>query len=310
MELDLSEISGLALRRDVSLAPFTSIGTGGRVRCLAEAESEGALIELVRRLNQAGLEHSRRFLLGGGTNLLVSDEGFDGIVVRLLGAFGKVEAEGDHLMGGAALTLAALLHIAQEKGLAGLEFMAGIPGSVGGAVSMNAGAWGRAIWDFLHRVRGVDIEGNLNTIDPALHETGYRRGNLPPGFIVTAAVLACRAASPEEVAHMISGVLSRRRKIKEEEAKTFGSVFKNPEGHFAGKLLEEVGVKGMESGGAMISREHANFIANRGNATSADVIELMRAMRRRVKERFGITLMPEVVLLGFREDPLENQSQR
>jgi UDP-N-acetylmuramate dehydrogenase len=305
MELDCVEIPGLKLRRNVSLAPFTSIGTGGRVRYLAEVEEKGALAELVRRLKQIGVGTARTFLLGKGTNLLVSDGGFDGVVIRLLGTFDVVKAEGERLVGGAAATLAALLQLAQEKGLSGLEFMSGIPGSIGGAIAMNAGAWGRAIWETVVDVHGIDSGGDRAILFPSEHETGYRRGNLPAGFIVTEAVLSCERLNPEDVARMIAEVLSKRRKIKGDEVRTFGSVFKNPEGHFAGRLLEEVEVKGMEWGGAMISKEHANFIVNRGNATSADVIELMRTMRRRVREKFGIPLTPEVVLLGFHESVLE-----
>lgn len=305
MELDISRIDGLKLRRDVSVSPFTSIGTGGRIRYLADIEEAGALAELVRRLKQGGVSTARTFILGKGTNLLVSDEGFEGVVVRLGGEFDAVRVEEGRLVGGAAATLAALLEAARDNGLGGLEFMSGIPGSIGGAVAMNAGAWGKAIWDFASCVRGINSEGNEDTLDPLRHRTAYRQGNLPRGFIVTETVLVCEPSTPGDITQRIAEVLAKRRKIKAEEVRTFGSVFKNPEGHFAGRLLEAVDVKGMSSGDAMISKDHANFIFNRGNATSRDVLELMRTMRKRVMEKFGIELVPEVVLLGFRDGALE-----
>ncbi len=306
MILELDGIDGVRVRKDVSLAPYTTIGTGGRARFFVEVEKTASLAEVVSGIRRTGVSAGDTFVLGGGANLLVSDDGYDGVILKLMGEFTSVCVEETNARVGAAATIMKLISITEDVGLSGLEFLAGIPGTLGGAVAMNAGAWGKGIWDSIIQVNGVDEGGSVTAICPEDHGVGYRRGNLPGGYIVVDALLACRKVERDEVSRMIAGYLGRRRKLSEDELRTFGSVFRNPEGDFAGRLLEQAGVKGLEAGDAMVSPSHANFIINKGNATSNQVLELISTMRHHVKERFGVTLIPEVVLLGFDKDAIKN----
>jgi UDP-N-acetylmuramate dehydrogenase len=306
MSIDLEGIEGVNVRKNVSLAPLTTIETGGRARLVVEVEFKEILSEVVRRARASGFGTSDTFILGGGTNLLVSDEGFEGIIIKLFGEFTRIEVQGTRITVGGAATLMKVISAAEEAGLGGLEFLAGIPGTLGGAIAMNAGAWGKGIWDITVQVIGVDEKGNDCVIRPDSHGVKYRSGNLPGGFIVSEAVLECEEVGSEEVTRRVREVLGMRRLLGDDELRTFGSVFKNPEGDYAGRLLDEVGVKGLTRGGAMVSRDHANFILNTGNATSGDVLELIKIMKRRVMDNFGIELIPEVILLGFDEDAIKD----
>lgn len=308
--LELEGIEGVQVRRDVPLMSFTSIGTGGRALYVVEVERKEALAEVVRRVRVSGISDAKTFILGGGTNLLVSDDGFDGVVIRLLGEFNLVEVLGTRITAGAAVTLMKLISAAEGAGIGGLEFLSGIPGTLGGAIAMNAGAWGMGIWDKIVQVNGVDKKGTVVTKRTDSHSVGYRRGNLPGGFIVSEALLECEEADREQIAQKVKEVIGKRRLIGSDELRTFGSVFKNPGGEFAGKLLEEAGVLGLERGGAAVSKDHANFIINKGNATSGDILELINTMKRQVKDRFDVDLIPEVVLLGFEESEIEGQKTR
>ncbi|MFQ6103106.1 MAG: UDP-N-acetylmuramate dehydrogenase [Candidatus Glassbacteria bacterium] len=306
MNLDLEGIDGVKVRKDVSLAALTSIGTGGRARYLVEVEKREALPELIRRVRHFGFPATETFVLGGGTNLLVSDEGYDGLIIRLIGEFNRIDVRKTTVVAGAAVSVMKLMTMAEEEGLGGLEFLAGIPGTIGGAVAMNAGAWGKGIWDVVETVSGVDESGHGEMIKNTSHGVEYRSGNLPTGFIVAEAVLRIDRIDPDEVASRVREVMARRRKLAAGQLRTFGSVFKNPPGHFAGRLLEQAGVKGLKRGGAMISEDHANFIVNVGNATSGDVLELMRSMRCAVWDKFRVELVPEVILLGFKENAVKS----
>ncbi len=286
--------------RDVPLSRFTTIGTGGPARFLAEPADEDALIAMLRWAAEAGQPIT---VIGLGSNLLPADAGYDGLVLRLDGALASIDvtATGATLGGGASL--AAAVRRVGDAGLSGFEFACAIPGTMGGAVRMNAGAYGAEIADVLVSVRICSSAGmRMATRD----ELGlsYRHSNLQAGEIVTAAELALTAGDPTAIRERVREYQGRRTAAQPRKARTFGSVFKNPGGELtSGQILEACGLKGYAVGGARISEKHANFIENFDGATSADVVALMAEARRRAKAQFGVELQHEVQTLGDIEIP-------
>ena len=239
-------------------------------------------------------------ILGMGSNVLVADAGFPGVVLRLEGEFLKVRVEGHFVHAGGGAPLGGVCAAAARAGLSGIEAISGIPSSIGGAVRINAGAYGGEIFDVLDRVRLVARSGRAREVRAAEIAHGYRWSELvTTGEIVGRAVLALAAAPREAIEAKTRAVADKRRGALPSEPNA-GSVFKNPEGDHAGRLIEACGLKGERRGGAEISRRHANVIVNTGGARAADVLELMRLMRNAVREKFGVTLMPEVELLGLK----------
>ena len=283
------------IRANVPLSRFTTIGTGGPARWLGEPESEDALIAMLRWARDAGEPLA---VIGLGSNLLPADDGFPGLVLRLDGALARIEiGDAGAVLGGGA-SLAAAVRLLGDAGLAGFEFACAIPGTMGGAVRMNAGAYGREIVDVL--VSAVVCDGDGRREIPA-DELGlrYRHSDLAPGQIVAAATIALEHDDPAAIRARVREHQDRRSAAQPRKARTFGSVFKNPEGErTSGQLLEACGLKGHAVGGARISEKHANFIENAGDATSADVVALMVEARRRAWEQFGVELQHEVQTLG------------
>lgn len=240
-------------------------------------------------------------IIGRGSNLLVRDTGFHGVVVRLVGELAKIEAEesGQPLLtagGGAAL--ADALSFCREKGLSGMEFLAGIPGSIGGAVAMNAGAWGEDIGGIVREIVLLLPGGDLLRKDRSALEFGYRSLSLPTGGVVIQASLLLGRDEPQAISDRMTGTLGRRKSHQPLEYPSAGSVFRNPPGGFAGRLIEESGLKGERIGGAMISPKHANFIVNVGGASAEDILALMELARERVFKRTGVELEPEIRVVG------------
>jgi UDP-N-acetylmuramate dehydrogenase len=281
------------------LSRFTTIGTGGPARFLARPASMGELEEL---LGRAAAEELPVETVGLGSNLLVADEGFDGLVVKLVGELAAVHVEGETLVAGGGAANAVCLHRARAAGLGGFEFAAAIPGTAGGGVRMNAGAygsdWRAAMIDAL--VVGV---GGSRTVTAEELGLTYRRSNLEPGEVVARVRFRLIPRPREEIKAQVTELLARRKATQPTTKRTFGSVFKNPDGGGAGRMIEECGLKGHRIGGAVISGRHANFIENGGGATSTDAISLMTEARRRVLDRFGVELEHEVRLLGPIELP-------
>jgi len=279
------------------LAPRTTMRAGGCARCFAEPSGLGDLRILLRAAREAG---HPVFCLGRGSNLIVPDEGVDGLVVSLgHPAWQACELLPDgSLRAGAGLRLQRLSAFAASEGLEGFEFLEGIPGTVGGALRMNAGAMGSWIFDLVEEVELVTLEGELRRLPRAFLEAGYRRcAELLSAIALGARFRPAGRAAPAEInARMES--LRRRRQTTQPREPSAGCVFMNPEGIPAGRLIEELGLKGATAGGAAISSLHANFIINRGSATSGDILSLMRRARARAKGSRGITLQPEVQLLG------------
>jgi UDP-N-acetylenolpyruvoylglucosamine reductase len=283
------------LEQSFPLARLTTIGTGGPARWFARPTSMELLVSALRFAKEERLPLA---VVGLGSNLLVADAGFDGLVVRLDGSLATIELDGEHAICGGGASLAAVVRRATDSGLSGIEFGCAIPGTVGGAVRMNAGAYGGELRDVLIEALVVSADG-VRRHGPDELEMTYRHSNVAPGEVVAVALLGLSPAPMERVRATVKAMQARRTAAQPRKARTFGSVFKNPdEGPGAGQLLEACGLKGHAIGGAQISTVHANFIENLGDATSADVAALIGEGRRRAREQFGVELEHEVELLG------------
>ncbi len=277
------------------LARFTTIGTGGPARWLARPESLGELQEV---LGWAASEGVRVETIGLGSNVLAHDEGVDALIVKLAGELATVRIEGEAVVAGGGAPNAVCLHRARAAGLGGFEFASAIPGTTGGGVRMNAGAYGRDFRDVLVEAVVVDARG-VRTVTAAELELSYRHSNLQPGEVVAQVRLRLEPSSPAAVKALTAELLARRKATQPTNKRTFGSVFKNPEGSpGAGRMIEDCKLKGYAVGGAVISSRHANFIENTGAGTTGECLELMAEARRRVAERFGYELEHEVRFLG------------
>lgn len=238
-------------------------------------------------------------VIGAGTNLLVKDGGISGVVVKISGGFSGVRVDGETIVAEAGSKLNRMALAARDAGLGGFEFTAGIPGTVGGAVFMNAGAYGSSVGERVLGITCIDCQGNLHHLEGGQLDWGYRKSGLQGrGLIVVEAVLRGYRRDKELVAMDIEKILSRRKAKQPLEYPSAGSVFKNPPGNYAGKLIQESGCQGLRVGDAQVSTKHSNFIVNLGRATAADILELIAAVRERVLERHGVSLEMEVKVLG------------
>ena len=284
---------------DYPLSRLTTIRTGGHGDFFFRPHSSEALAEALAWADGDGIEVG---VVGSGSNLLIADEGFRGLVIKLDGSLATIEQDGEHLLCGGGARLPQAAAFAARAGLTGLEFGVNIPGTVGGAVKMNANAYGG---DLARVLEWVEITTASGTERRAPDQLGfsYRRSNLTPKEIVSRASFALAELDPLAVKKTLADMRSARRAAQPSGIKTFGSTFKNPddpraEGRTAGVLLDEAGCRGLTVGGARFSEKHANFVENTGDATTADVLALMGEGRRRVRERFGVELEPEVQFLG------------
>jgi UDP-N-acetylenolpyruvoylglucosamine reductase len=283
------------IERDVPLSRFTTLGTGGPARGFARPTT---LAELDTALAFAASEGLDVHVVGLGSNLLVADEGVDALVIHLEGALAAVEIGGETVRAGGGAANAVILHRARAAGLGGFEFASAIPGTIGGGVWMNAGAYGSDVSAVLGRALVVDA-GGAQWLDAAQLGLRYRHSDLRSGQVVAQVELRLTPREPDAIKADVAELQARRKAAQPTNKRTFGSVFKNPEHELtAGRMLEACGLRGHRIGGAQISPKHANFIENAGDATSADAIALMDEARRRARERFGVTLEHEVELLG------------
>ncbi|TAK06170.1 UDP-N-acetylmuramate dehydrogenase [bacterium] len=296
---ELKLIPGIKVRVGEPLARYTSMKIGGPADYLLEVERRPALPEALRLLDRYGIFFS---ILGKGSNVLVSDLGVRGAVLRLDGEFKQIEwreKEGNVLVTvGAAYPVTQLVRAVARKGYSGLEFAEGIPGSVGGALVMNAGAYGSEMEKIVDGVEGVTHRGEPIQWDRSEMVFSYRDSHLPPGTIVTRVRLRLLKGEAEEVSLKVRELVSRRKKSQPSGFPNSGSMFRNPPGDFAGRLIEAAGLKGKRIGRAEISARHANFIVNLGGAKAQEVRCLMEIARTEVKKKFNIDLAPEVRLLG------------
>jgi len=278
------------------LAKLTTIGTGGPAAAFAQPES---LAELEEALRWAAERDVPVVAVGLGSNLLAADDGVDALVVRLAGDLAAVEVDGDLLRAGGGAANAVCLHRARAAGLGGLEFACAIPGTAGGGVRMNAGAYGSDWSAILERALVVSAAGS-GWLTPGELGLSYRHSELRPGEIVARVEYRLVPRPVDEIKAGVAGLVARRKATQPTNKRTFGSVFKNPPGELgAGRMLELCGLKGYRIGGAVVSPRHANFIENAGGATSVDCLALMAEARRRAREGYGVELEHEVVLLGL-----------
>ena len=284
------------IRPDEPLSKHTTLRIGGPAERFVAVRTIAGLAAVIGAARSEGKAFR---ILGKGSTGLVSDDGVPGYVVVLEGDFLKVEIDGERVVAGAGASLGGVCAAASRAGLSGLEPISGIPSSIGGAVRINAGAYGGEIFDVLESVALVDPDGRIEERPAAAIAHGYRWTALvDSGEIVCRATLSLRPAPREAIDAKTREVSEKRRGALPPQANA-GSIFKNPAGRFAGKLLEDCGLKGAARGDAEISPRHANVIVNRGAARAADVLELMRLMRRSVGERYGVELEPEVELIGL-----------
>ncbi|HEU4449787.1 MAG TPA: UDP-N-acetylmuramate dehydrogenase [Gaiellaceae bacterium] len=283
------------MNENVSLSRYTTLGTGGPARWFAAPEGEDELVEL---LAWARAERLPVAAVGLGSNLLVADEGFPGLVLKLAGGLATAEAGDGLLAAGGGAPLAVCLHRARTAELGGFEFACAIPGTVGGGVWMNAGAYGGDIAGVLVRALVADPDG-VRWLTPSELGLRYRSSGLRHGQVVARAEFRLEPRPLAEIKATVAAMQARRKDAQPTNRRTFGSVFKNPEHELsAGRMLEACGLRGFRLGGAQISPKHANFIENADAARSADAIALVAEARRRAHEQFGVVLQPEVQLLG------------
>jgi len=296
---ELKLIPGLKAKTSESLARYTSIKIGGPADYFLEAENDPALAKLLTVLDRHGLTFC---LLGNGSNVLISDLGIRGAVIHLTGDFKRAAWSEDGEMvsvsAGAAAPVTQLVRETARRGYTGLEFAEGIPGTIGGALVMNAGAYGSEFEKVVDAVEGFTREGRPVRFSRAEMTFSYRDSDLPRGIVVTRVYLCLRKEGVAQVSSKMRELVTKRKSSQPSGFPNSGSMFRNPPGDFAGRLIEAAGLKGKTIGQAQISERHANFIVNRGGAKAADVRQLMELASSEVNRQFGIRLEPEVRFLG------------
>lgn len=272
----------------------TTFRTGGAADIFAEPSD---IEELKKALEL--LKGEPFYLIGNGSNLLVSDKGIRGVVLHLTKGFDHINVEGNTIICGSAATLSQIARVALDNSLSGFEFAAGIPGSLGGAVVMNAGAYDGEMRQVVKRVTLLDYEGRIVQKSVEEMHFAYRHSLLKEErFIVLEALIELQKGIPSDIRNKMNDLAARRREKQPLEYPSAGSTFKRPDGYFAAKLIQDAGLRGFCVGGAQVSQKHCGFVINRGNATSADIYKLIREVQKRVKDKLGVTLETEVICLG------------
>ncbi|MCJ7686129.1 MAG: UDP-N-acetylmuramate dehydrogenase [Desulfobacteraceae bacterium] len=299
---ELLRIAGRQVGFDFPMSQHTTFRVGGNAEAVYEASDPEGLCRVVSFLVNEGIPY---LVAGRGSNLLVRDGGIGGVVILLAGAFADIQFEGSDysdILAGAGLSIVDLLIWCREEGVSGLEFLAGIPGSVGGAVAMNAGAFGKEIGSRVREIRLVSQRGQLTARDRSRLRFSYRDLNLETGAVITNVLFRLDRDPPETVSARIAGCLKRRKETQPLEYPSAGSIFKNPLNDYAGRLIEQAGLKGKRIGGAMISNRHANFIVNKDGATATDILTLINLARDEVRRTAGVQLELEVQIVGGAEE--------
>ena len=274
----------------------TTFRIGGPAEYLILPQTAEEIADVVKLCRQ---EEIPWYIVGNGSNLLVADEGVRGVVIQLLRNFNQIQVEGCQIRMQAGAQNAAVAKRALDASLTGFEFAAGIPGTIGGAVVMNAGAYGGEMKDILKEVTVLDQNGMIRTIPTEELELGYRTSIIArKGYVVLEAVIVLKSGDPKEIKAAMDELREKRVTKQPLEYPSAGSTFKRPEGYFAGKLIMDAGLRGFSVGGAQISEKHCGFVINKGNATAKDVTELMDETKKIVMEKFGVALEPEVKRLG------------
>lgn len=292
----ISKIPEDCVKTDEPMAPHTTFRVGGPADFFVEIGSIEELREIIDYLHKTDYDF---FILGNGSNLLVGDKGYQGVVLHLGSRFGEYSVTENQVTAQAGAMLSSVAKAAATAGLTGMEFAAGIPGTIGGAIVMNAGAYDGEMQQIVTKVTVMTVDGEVLELDNETMEFGYRTSiikNRP--FIVLSAQMELKKGNAEEIHAKIEELNARRRSKQPLELPSAGSTFKRPEGHFAGKLIMDAGLRGSRIGGAQVSEKHCGFIVNLGNASAADIYELMEEVTEKVEEQFSVRLEPEVVRLG------------
>jgi len=296
---ELKRIDGLKIKVAEPLARYTSMKIGGPADYFIEAETRAALAALLGTLEKRG---ENFYLLGNGSNVLISDRGVRGAVIRLGGEFKQADwreaGDSAEVDAGAACAVTQLVRQAARKGYAGLEFAEGIPGSVGGALFMNAGAFGSEFEKIVHRVEAMTRSGEALRLARAEMTFSYRDSHLTQGTVITRVGLRLHKQESVAVSTRVRELVGKRKNSQPSGFPNSGSMFRNPPGDYAGRLIEAAGLKGKRLGQAQISERHANFIVNHGGATAGEVRRLMELARAEVRKRFGVELVAEVKFVG------------
>ncbi|MCR4615324.1 MAG: UDP-N-acetylmuramate dehydrogenase [Clostridiales bacterium] len=291
---------GITVKENVPMSQYTSFKIGGNADIMAFPSSDEQMVSLLKLCKENSVP---RFILGNGSNLLVSDEGISGVVINTEGLL-NIEYEGDGVINcGAGASLSKLCNFALDNCLTGLEFAFGIPGSVGGAVYMNAGAYGGEMKDVLLDCTYISDDLSVKTMPVADMDFGYRSSVFSKNNgVVLSARVKLGPGDKKDIKNKMSEIIERRRDKQPLEYPSAGSVFKRPEGYFAGALIEQSGLKGKTVGGAAVSEKHAGFIINKGGASAADVKDLIKHIQSLVLENFGVSLETEIKMIGKEGD--------
>ena len=272
-----------------------SFKTGGCARYFVTPECSDEVIAVIDAFKKEKVPYT---VIGNGSNLLFSDKGFDGAVVCIGKKMSSVSADGVSVTAQAGALLSRISSVATANSLTGFEFASGIPGSLGGALVMNAGAYGGEMKDVVRTTTYVDASGKIKTISSEEHQFGYRKSVFKNGDVILSSVIELKKGDIEEIKAKCEELNTRRREKQPLEYPSAGSTFKRPEGHFASKLIDDASLRGYRVGGAMVSEKHCGFVINYDNATSMDIFNLMKEVKRTVYDKFGVVLEPEVRLLG------------
>lgn len=284
------------VREEEPMRLHTTFRVGGPARFFVVPETSQQLRQVVRCCQE---EEVAYYIIGNGSNLLVSDQGYEGVVIQIFREMNRIEVQGDKIKAQAGALLSAVAARALEAGLAGFEFAAGIPGTLGGACVMNAGAYGGEMKDVLKEVQVLTRQGEIITLQKEQLEMGYRTSRIArEQYIVLEAALELKRGKASAIREKMEDLKERRVTKQPLEYPSAGSTFKRPEGYFAGKLIQDAGLRGFRIGGAQVSEKHCGFVINRDHATATEISQLIREIQMRVKENSGVELEPEVKRLG------------
>ena len=294
----LEEIVGKdKVKYNEKMYKYTTMRVGGPCDCIVFPDEISKIKEVIDFCKN---ENITFFVIGNGSNLLVKDEGIHGVVIKLGHRFGKIELDGEYILAYAGATMPTLSQLAKKNSLKGLEFACGIPGTIGGGVKMNAGAYGSQISDILYEVTYMDEKEEIKTIKNKDCSFGYRKSifTINPNYVILSAKFKLERGNIDEIENKMKENSLARKAKQPLEYPNFGSVFKRPEGYFVGKLVDDAGLRGYKIGGAQVSTKHTGFIVNVDNATCKDVLDLIGYVQTTVYNKFNVKLTPEVIIIG------------
>ena len=294
----LEEIVGKdKVKYNEKMSKYTTMRVGGPCDCIVFPDEISKIKEVIDFCKN---ENITFFVIGNGSNLLVKDEGIHGVVIKLGHRFSKIELDGEYILAYAGATMPTLSQLAKKNSLKGLEFACGIPGTIGGGVKMNAGAYGSQISDILYEVTYMDEREEIKTIKNKDCSFGYRKSifTINPNYVILSAKFKLERGNIDEIENKMKENSLARKAKQPLEYPNFGSVFKRPEGYFVGKLVDDAGLRGYKIGGAQVSTKHTGFIVNVDNATCKDVLDLIGYVQTTVYNKFNVKLTPEVIIIG------------